>query len=185
MAQREADDKEQRSAEHIGRGVGTSGGSAGNEAVGQADQVRPAHNVQAAGILDQVHHLIHHRGQNDLDGLGQDDIKHGRPVTKALALGCLKLPGGDGLDARPDYLRHIGPGVYPQGHNAGDDDVHLEAGKGQHVVQKAHLQHHRGILDELHVHPGDPSKHTHRGGGHEPEEESQGQSQQQRHSGGF
>ena len=179
MAQRIADDKEQHAAQDIRRGISTAGGRAGDKAVSQADQVRAAHDVQAAGIFDEVDHLVHHGRQDDLDALGQDDLHHGIHIAEALALRRLELPLGDGGNTGTHHLGHVCAGVDAQGSDAGGNDVGLHPRKGQCVIQETHLQHHGGILDAFHIDPGDGTEQLTPGGRHQAEQEAQRQRQHQ------
>ena len=45
----------------VGRSISTTGIFTGDKAVSQRDQIGSADDVQAGGIFDQVHDLIHHR----------------------------------------------------------------------------------------------------------------------------
>ena len=113
------------------------------------------------------------------DTLREDDIIHPFHIAKALGLGRLGLTLWDGLDASPDHLGHIRAVVDAEGDGAGGEDTDAVTGKGQSIIQKAELQQHRGVLDELHINTANHSQRLFPAGRHQAEQDTQGQCQKE------
>ena len=165
--------------------LSAAGGSTGDEAVGHADEVSAAHDVEAGGVLEEVDHLVDHRREHHGDALGQDDVAHPLQIVEALSLCGLELALRHRLDGSADDLAHVSAGVNAQCNDAGADDAEAHACKCQRIIQEAQLQQQRGVLDELDVNAGDDAQQLTAAGGHQAQRSADDEGQRQCADGGL
>ena len=123
-----------------------------------------ADGVADRAFLDDGNEFVGYRRKDVLDGLGDDDMKHGLGLGHTQGPGCFGLSQIYAFNAASDDIRHISAGVQCQGYDAGEETLKLdeseegELGKGDEaeydVVDQEDLYQHGGTSDELHVDAG-------------------------------
>ncbi|CDN45494.1 hypothetical protein BN871_HS_00010 [Paenibacillus sp. P22] len=118
---------------------------------GVVQQLGEADDRNERGILDDDDKLVAYGRQHVAESLRQHDEPHRHAAGHPEGAGRFGLAFVDGLDARPEYFRHISGAVDRQGDDARDECRQVDADRRQRVVDDQNLHEHRGAADDLDV----------------------------------